>query len=308
MPLFWVSLAIALEARSAAVEDGRLATAALASPRPRLCRSALGGSDGLWARARAGDAQRYCDLLARGYARLSQSPAEALLAAEAAEALAGPVPQVRVLNGRAKLRLGQAPAALEQFAKAESEDAQAFLDPKALHDYARAASISGKSLDAVRLYRMLVSRSALLDDAREKSILQIEAAAHVLAYAQSGSDEALGYLAQARRESLGLSPWVTGLRLLVAARNGRVERSPGASAPPSLASLSQPLAGASGESPLLPPGELEALYAVLTESTDPAGSRQHAQLFLAQAKSENVWLAQARKKPAEPSAGKAKPR
>src|SRR5258706_543137 len=90
--------------------------------------------------------------------------------------------------------------------------------------------------------------------------------------------------------------------------SGGVERAPGGGAPPSLASLSRPLSGGSGESPLLPPGELEALSAVLTESTDAAESRQHAQLFLAQAKSENVWLAQARKKPAEPSTGKAKPR
>ena len=310
MPWLWVSLAIALETRSAAPGNAHLATAALASPRPRECRGSKGGADGLWTRARAGDAQRYCNWLARGYARLSQTPAEALLAAEAAEALAGPLPQVRVLNGRAKLRLGQASAALEQFVKAESEDAQAFLDPKALHDYARAASLGGKPFDAVRLYRMLVSRSALLDDAREKSVLQIEAAAHVLAYAPSGMDEAIGYLAQARRDSLGLAPWVTALRLLAAERNGRVDRSPGASAPPSLASLTQPLSAAADESPLLPAGELEALGAVLTESSDPAASRQHWELFLAHASPENVWLEQARKRRAEPApaAGKAKAR
>jgi hypothetical protein len=308
MPWFWVSLAVALEARSAALGDSHLATAALASPRPRECRGAARGADGLWARARAGDAQRYCDLLARGYARLSQTPTETLAAAEAAEALLGPTPQVRVLQGRATLRLGQAPAALAQFAQAEAEDAQAFLDPKALHDYARAASISGQPVDAVRLYRMLVSRSALLDDARERSVLQIEAAAQVLAYTPGGSDEALGYLAQARQNALGLSPWIAGLRLLIATRNARAVRSVGANAPPTLASLGQPVAGASGESPLLPQGELEALRAVLTESNDAAESRQHWELFLAQASSENVWLAQARKKHAEPSVSKGKAR
>jgi hypothetical protein len=307
MPLFWVSLAIALEARSPASSAAELATAALASPRPREC-SGVGEADGLWARARAGDAQRYCELLARGYARLAETPAEALSAAEAAEALAGPITQVRVLNGRAKLRLGQASAALEQFTKAESGDSQAFLDPKALHDYARAASLSGKPLDAVRLYRVLVSRSALLDDARERSVLQIEAAAHVLAYAPGGSDEALGYLAQARHASLGLGPWISGLRLLAAERNGRVERAPGSGALPSLAALTQPVSTAIDQTPLLPAGELEALRAVLTEPSDLAARRVHWDLFLAQASTDNVWLAQARKKRAEPTAGKGKAR
>jgi hypothetical protein len=307
MPLFWVSLAIALEARSPASSAAALATAALASPRPREC-SGVGEADGLWARARVGDAQRYCELLARGYARLAETPAEALSAAEAAEALAGPITQVRVLNGRAKLRLGQASAALEQFTKAESGDSQAFLDPKALHDYARAASLSGKPLDAVRLYRMLVSRSALLDDARERSVLQIEAAAHVLAYAPGGSDEALGYLAQARHASLGLAPWISGLRLLAAERNGRVERAPGSGALPSLAALTQPVSAAIDQTPLLPAGELEALRAVLAEPSDPAASREHWDLFLAQASTDNLWLAQAQKRRAELAAGKGKAR
>jgi hypothetical protein len=264
MPLFWVSLVIALETRSAAVSgDADLSTAALASPRPRDCRGAVGEADGLWARARAGDAQRYCELLARGYARLEETPAQALVAAEAAEALAGDLAPVRVLNGRAKLRLGQAPAALEQFVKAEAQDAQAFLDPKALHDYARAASIAGKSLDAVRLYRMLVSRSALLDDARERTIAEIEAAAHVLAYTPAGADEALGYLAQARRQALGLSPWIAGLRLLATERSGRVEPALSASALPSVEALLQRVSAAHDDSPLVPPAELSAMRAAL---------------------------------------------
>ena len=311
MSWLWVSLAIALQARSAALGDSQLATAALASPRPRECRGPARGEDGLWTRARAGDAQRYCELLARGYARLSQTPTESLAAAQAAEALVGPGLQIHVLRGRARLRLGQAHDAFTQFAIAEAEDdGTAFLDPKALHDYARAASLAGTPADAVRLYRMLVSRSALLDDAREKSVLQIEAAAQVLAYAPSGSDEALGYLAQARRNALGLSPWIAGLRLLIATRDGRGVRSFGGSALPTLAALTQPLAGASGESPVLPAGELEAVRAVLTESSEPSESRRHWELFVAQAHGENVWLAQARKKLAEASSGvgKGKPR
>jgi hypothetical protein len=307
MPLFWLSFAIALETRAAAAEKGALTTAALASPRRRECRGNANGEDGLWQRARVGD-QRYCELLARGYARLTETPNEALSAAEAAEAIGGATAQVRVLNGRAKLRLNQAPAALEQFAKAEAADAQAFLDPKALHDYARAVSLSGKPSEAVRLYRMLVSRSALLDDAREKTVLEIEAAAHVLAYAPGGMDEALGYLAQARRESLGLSPWIEGLRLLIAERSGHSERAPGASALPSVATLTAPLTSARAAAPLLPPGELEAVRAVLTEASDVPARRELWQAFLNEAVPENLWLEQARKRRTELAATKGKAR
>jgi hypothetical protein len=251
-------VAILLQTRFAAPDAG-LATAALASPRPRDCRGAVG--DGLWSRLRGADAQRYCDLLARGYARLRQTPSEALDAARAAQALAGALPAVRVLTGRAELRLGQGANAFEQFALADAQDAQAFVEPTALHDYARAASLAGKSAESVRLYRLLVSRAALLDDAREATFVQIEAAAHVLAYAPAGIDEALGYLTQARRESLGLSAWIEGLRLVALQRGGRAEpRMPKAQLP-SLAALSAPNA----DIPLLPPGVLEALRVALAE-------------------------------------------
>src|SRR3954470_22979052 len=89
-----------------------LTTAAQASPRPRECRGTT-GTDGIWQRVQGADAQRYCELLARGYARLVHTPKEALLAARAAEALAGPLPAVRVLSGRANLRLGDAPLAYQ---------------------------------------------------------------------------------------------------------------------------------------------------------------------------------------------------
>ena len=251
-------VAILLQTRFAAPDAG-LATAALASPRPRDCRGAAG--DGLWLRMRGADAQRYCDLLARGYARLQQTPSEALSAAQAAQALAGPLPAVRVLTGRAELRLGQGANAFQELAQADAQDAQAFVDPKALHDYARAASLAGKSTEAVRLYRLLVSRAALLDDAREAAFVQIEAAAHVLLFAPAGVDEALGYLAQARRQSLGLSAWVEGLRLVALRRAGRTEPRASRALLPSAATL----AGAGAEVPLLPRAMLEAVRAALAE-------------------------------------------
>jgi len=256
------AIAVLLQVRAATLD---LTTAAQASPRPRECRGAA-GDDGVWARMRGADAQRYCELLARGYARLAQTPKEALLAARSAEALAGPLPAVRVLAARANLRLGDERLAYQLFQQAESNDAQAFTDPKALHDYARASSLAGQAPDAVRLYRLLVSRVALLDDPRERAFAQIEAAAHVLAHVDGGADEALGYLAHARQEPLGLSSWLVGLRLLALQRSGRSEARSSLAAVPSLASLgAPPVAQFSAEFPLLPPGLFAALRTVLRQ-------------------------------------------
>jgi hypothetical protein len=217
-------------------------------------------------RLRGADAQRYCDWLGRGYARLLRAPADALSAAEAAERLAGTQPAVRVLTGRAELRLNQAPLAYEQFALAEVGDAESFADPKALHDYARAASLADKPAVALRLYRVLVSRAALLDDPRERGSCQIEAAAHVIAYEPGGTDEALGYLAQAVQQSLGLRAWIDGLRLLATSRGGHGDQAGPSVAWPSAASLgASPALGFNDELPLLPAGQFEALRAALSE-------------------------------------------
>jgi hypothetical protein len=261
-----LALAIALD----------LTTAAQASPRPRECPGAQ-GSEGVWLRMRGADAQRYCELLARGYARLGQSPNEALLAARSAEALAGSSPAVRILAARANVRLGESELAYRLFRQAEAEDARAFADPKALHDYARAASLASQAQEALRLYRLLVSRIALLDDPRERAFSQIEAAAHVLAHVEGGADEALGYLGHARQQPLGLSAWIGALRLLALKQSGRAQARGSLGAPPSVASLgAPPPALFSPAYPLLPPGMFAALQAVLVERGVVVGGKGKA--------------------------------
>jgi len=293
MPLFWISLAVLLQAHSP--DEIRLGTAAQASPRPRECRGGVGSADGLWLRAHGGDVQRYCDVLARGYARLESDPGEARAAAVTAAQIAGDVAVVRVLAGRAALRSNQSAEALDQFVHAEAEDPAAFADPRALHDYARAAALQGKSALAVRLYRSLASRSALFDDTREVAFVELEAAAEVLAYVPDGSEEALGYLAQARQHSLGLSPWIKALTQLVAVRAGHASAHAG-SALPRLATLAAALTAGPAPGLILPPGELDALAAVLTDPRDSAGARAHWEAFTSHASADNIWLADARKR------------
>jgi hypothetical protein len=181
---------------------------------------------------------------------------------------------VRVLAGRAELRLGHAPRAYELLSAALTADAQALADPKALHDYARAASLANQPVEAVRAYRALISRAALLDDTHERTIARIEAAAHVLGRGPAGVDEALGYLSQARQQAFGLGPWIQALRALAWQRSGRSERVAGL---PRVAALQSLGPGIDRDLPLIPAPELAALRALLssngasTPSTKPAG-------------------------------------
>jgi hypothetical protein len=258
-----LALSVLLQARVALTD---LSTAAEQSPRARECRGASPGEDGIWGRLRASDAQRYCELLARGYARLARTPEDALKSAELARALGGDTPTVRVLAGRAELALGHAPRAFELLSAAEAADARALADPKALHDFARAASITGQLAQATRGYRLLVSRSALFDDPRARTIASIEAAAHVLSAGAAGADEALGYLAQARQQPFGLTPYIQALRALAWQRAGRTER---AVTLPRAEALSPFVLGGSIDVPLIPPAERAALLALVAAKRAP---------------------------------------
>jgi hypothetical protein len=111
----------------------------------------------------------------------------------------------------------------------------------------------------------------LLDDARERAFVQIEAAAQVLAHVDKGADEALGYLAHARQQPLGLSAWINALRLLALQQSGRNEARALLAAPPKLAALGTPPASSfSAEFPLLPPGLFASLAALLGERAGAA--------------------------------------
>lgn len=260
-----LAFAVLLETRWAALDQG-MRTRAQSSPRPRECRAAGGGNDGLWLRLRDADAQRYCDFLARGYARLREDPAEALAAADRAQALAGTVLAPRLLRARALLRSNQPLVAYREFVAVELGDSRSFADPNALHDYARAASSAEQPVEAARLYRLLMSRLALMDDPRERLLSQIEAAAHVMATRPGGPDEALGYLAETRQQTLGLAAWVSGLSALALQRAGRAAPQD----PRAAAGLGVQTGRAIADDlPLLPPGIIDAMRAALTRAVSP---------------------------------------
>src|SRR5687767_7725658 len=86
----------------------QLSGAAAASPRPPECRAGarLTASE-LWSRARVPELTRYCDALARGYARLGRSPSDALAQADRAERALPARAATWVLKGRANYALGR---------------------------------------------------------------------------------------------------------------------------------------------------------------------------------------------------------
>ncbi|HEY4157714.1 MAG TPA: hypothetical protein VGM29_06435, partial [Polyangiaceae bacterium] len=162
-------------------------------------------------------------------------------------------------------------------------------------DYARTASLQHDAKHAAALYRTLASRAGLLDEL-PRSVVYIEAAAHVLVADRAGAEEALAYLGQVAEGGAGqgLSDWVLAESALCMDRADHADR-----ARLAFAGRAPALLVASASAPLLPPGELAALNAVALEATARAGAREQWEAFLNQAASDNPWLEHARKKRAE---------
>ncbi len=289
-----------------------LRTAAAASPRPTTCeagRGATGGErDTLWDRARQPGLAVWCRALARGYARLSRSPTLALAAARDAERAVPGRPGPAVLSGRALLAEGDAAAAYKQFARALALSRRSVEEPAALHDLAMAAELTGHTPEALGAYRALVPRAGLLDDSQRRERVYVEAASLVMSTGESGLNEAIGYLGEARRRGgpPGFVAVVLADLALALDRQGRSEEARGvvaeAGGPWALAELAglddttKPAARARRALlPVLPRGELSAMVAILAERDDPELARDQWRACVA-ANPKGAWADYARAK------------
>ena len=176
----------------AAQESDRLAMAAQSSGRPKECRQAGPHRQRLtiWDRARQPQLQRYCDLLGRAHAQIQRSPAAAREAAVLADQVLPGKAAPWVVIGRANVRLGDFPQALDDFQKARSIDPRSIEEPSSLHALAIAQSKAGKSDDAMGTYRILVPRLALLPDTDDRVAVLLEAASMASSRGPSGLAEA----------------------------------------------------------------------------------------------------------------------
>ena len=280
-----------------ALAHADLAGAAAASPRPAECR--LGTprtASELWSRARVPELGRFCDALARGYARLARSPRDALAQADKAErALPGRV-ATWVLRGRAQFALGNAAQAWPDLARAWKTSPRSLDAPGALHDLGRAALATGHYAEALAPYRALVPRAALLDSETVRQRIYVEAAVHAMWAGPAGLNEALGYVSEARGAvgTPGFETLVLAAQALILDRQGRKNEAEGVLREVrgafDVAALARGV-----HAPHLPPGELLALSAIVVGRKEP-GRAAAEWRELAAKHAASPWVAHARAK------------
>jgi tetratricopeptide (TPR) repeat protein len=189
-----------------------LVAAAAASGRPAEClpvkTTGPGRRNGVWARARIPNLQRYCALIARAHARIDENPMSARVAATKAEELVPNRAAPQVVLARVALMQGDLLAAQKAFDLALSRNTRGVEQPVAMHDLALTQWRTGKLEEALSTYRVLVPRAALLPDRHARAQVLLEAAHVAMAVAPSKPDEqsrildeSLAYLREASRDS-----------------------------------------------------------------------------------------------------------
>jgi len=320
-----------------AIDQGHVLQAASgSSPRPPECRTS--GPDRahtFWDRARDPRLRRYCDLLAKGYARLDQDAAQALEAAKQAHALEPKRSAPRLLEARALVGQGRMAEAFQTFQQVLTQarmpesapgvnaaDRTVELSPAGLYAYAVAAVGSGQIDQGLSAYRRVVPMASLLSGEGASERVYVEAAVLVMQRDPAQLQEAVAYLNEARRQSanLGLRPFVVSALALALDRQGRHEEARGvareahghtallisAAAPAGVAPGGSPSAApvgpeVSSESPRTPlprvdPIELLAMAAMLAAGEQPELAKQYWKDFVERAPPAHPWLAHARGK------------
>lgn len=162
----------------------------------------------MWEVSRQAASLRRCRELSRAQALLQRSPEQAVARSAALLAEAPDLAEARVLHGRASLRAGDAATALRDLAPLLAVEATAPADPSALLDGGRAALAVQDLPSALRFYRLLGSRAALLPEQSQQVVAYLEVAAVLLA-TDDASGDAQAFLREARRRSAGSG--LTGL-------------------------------------------------------------------------------------------------
>lgn len=307
LPVFLACVALSAGARAQMVPpvpDARvlgadMTAARAASPRPAECTMDSGGESDAWARARSPRLREFCRTLARGYSDLLRTPSRSASAARRAAELVPGHAAAWVLEARALVRDGRAKEAWPLFQKARSKDRRSLEEPATLHDMALSAAESGEQDEAVATYRALVPRASLLADARQRQRVYVEAAMTVMRRDASALDEALGYLAEARRIRgvPGLSDVVLGATALTLDRQGRGEEARGVAGEVKSAASVLRLARRKDRDLGLPDGELSAIAAMLAERGELEVARAEWRAFLKSDVGQNApWNAHGKKK------------
>src|SRR5690606_34833908 len=195
--------------------------------------------------------------------------------------------------------------AWKHFGQALAISRRSIESPGALHDYAIAAQKTGHRDESVRAFRALAPRAGLLGDGLERQRVYVEAAAAVMTLGPAGLNEAIGYLSEARRKGNrpGFADFVLAGLSLALDRSGRGDEARGVAAEAGgAAHLALASAGGAEKTmlpnalPVLPPGEIHALVAILAERDEPELAREQWQAYLDAGGAKSVWAEHAQKK------------
>ena len=268
-----------------------LVALARSSERPDECAAETEAASGVWDRARAPGLDQYCDTLVLGYAVLTSNPSLAKTRATLAERERPGSDAPLLLTARADHALGDERAAFDEFETVRKRSPRGLERLGALVDYAHAALETGHFSEALTAYRVLVPRVALLDGGCTRTRILVEASMLTMRDGKAHLADAIGTLNEARQlvTCPELHDAVLAALALGLSRQGRAAEADGvasetdgpyrleaerereqtksvAGAPPSKSSPPAPLTGERFVA--LPPGELDAMIAILAEHHD----------------------------------------
>ncbi|HEY3593621.1 MAG TPA: hypothetical protein VGL13_07100 [Polyangiaceae bacterium] len=196
--VIWLQVAAAT-AVSPAHSTG-LRAAAQASVRPRECApSRAGATTNVWDAARDPGLEKYCDLLARGFAQLAFAPKAALESADAADQSSPGRAAPAVLRGRAWASLNAFDRAAVELERARGIDSRSLEEPLTLRDWARSLARTGRGVEALAAYRSLGPRLSLLPSTDERARIFVEGAEVALSLDAAAIDDALAFLGEAKQ-------------------------------------------------------------------------------------------------------------
>jgi tetratricopeptide (TPR) repeat protein len=282
-------------AASPARRGAPLTAVAQASARPRECAVTRFGeptrlAGNVWELARQPNLDRYCSLLARGFAELSVSPQAAretaLLADRTAPGHATPL----VLAGRAAAAMGGFADASLAFDRARAVDSRSVEDPGAMRDWARTLAHTGRASEALSIYRALAPRLALFLGGEDRGTILLEAAELAFSLGPASLDDALAFLGEAREIPLhALRYRVLAELALALDRHHMTEEA---------ATLLSQIARDFGQGKLSPTEqgatELDAAMALATEAVDPVLAAEGWRRYLAGPSGAGPWGEHAR--------------
>jgi hypothetical protein len=266
-----------------------LAALARSSERPEECAAETEAETGVWDRARAPGLDEYCDALVLGYAALTSNPSLAKVRATVAERERPGSDPPLLLTARANHALGDERTAFDEFETVRKRSPRTLERLGALVDYAHAALETGHFPEALAAYRVLVPRVALLDGGCTRARILVEASMLTMREGRAHLADAIGTLNEARQVVTcpELRDAVLASLALALSRQGRAAEADGvvsetdgpygleaerereqAKSAAGIAPPSKSPPPAHERFVALPPGELDAMIAILAEHHD----------------------------------------